>query len=126
MQCIVNLVYGVAVGIGLYFLHVPYPLVWATLGAVLRFVPYVGPVLGAGAPILVSLAALSGWTGPLIVLALFIALEPFTNLSFVRGHGAFFLSHNGRAAPAVPLDVFVALCGGAGSRPPRTRRGSRR
>ena len=37
-------------------------------------------MLAAGAPILVSLAALQGWTGPLIVLALFVVLELFTNL----------------------------------------------
>jgi hypothetical protein len=37
-------------------------------------------VLGAGAPILVSLAALEGWNGPLEVLALFVVLELFTNL----------------------------------------------
>ena len=41
---------------------------------------YVGPVLAAGAPILVDLAALEGWTGPLIVLALFVVLELFTSL----------------------------------------------
>ena len=80
MQSLVNLVYGIAAGVGLYFLGVPYPLLWASLGAALRFIPYVGPVLGAGAPILVSLAALEGWTGPLGVLALFVALELFTNL----------------------------------------------
>jgi predicted PurR-regulated permease PerM len=80
MQSLVSLLYGVAVFVGLYFLRVPYPLVWATLGAVLRFIPYVGPLLGAGAPILVSLAALDGWTGPLIVFALFVVLELFTNL----------------------------------------------
>jgi hypothetical protein len=80
MQSLVSVLYGIAVFVGLYFLHVPYPLVWATLGAALRFVPYVGPVLGAGAPTLVSLAALEGWTGPLIVLALFVVLELFTNL----------------------------------------------
>ncbi len=80
MQSLVNLVYGVAVFVGLYLLHVPYVLVWATLGAALRFIPYIGPVLGAGVPILVSLAALAGWTGPLIVLGLFIVLELFTNL----------------------------------------------
>ena len=80
MQSLVNLVYGVGVGIGLYFLGVPYPFVWAALGAALRFIPYVGPVLGAGAPILVSLAALEGWRGPLAVVALFLALELFTNL----------------------------------------------
>ena len=80
MQSLVSLLYGIAVLVGLYVLHVPYPLVWATFGAALRFIPYVGPVLAAGAPILVSLAALEGWTGPLIVLALFVLLELFTNL----------------------------------------------
>ena len=80
MQSLVNLAYGIAAGLGLYFLSVPYPLVWATLGAALRFIPYVGPVLGAGAPILVSLAALEGWTGPLWVVGLFVVLELFTNL----------------------------------------------
>jgi predicted PurR-regulated permease PerM len=80
MQSLVSLIYGVAVFVGLYVLHVPYPLVWATLGAALRFIPYIGPVLGAGAPILVSLAALQGWTGPLIVLTVFVVLELFTNL----------------------------------------------
>ena len=80
MQSLVNLVYGIGVAIGLYFLGVPYPFVWAALGAALRFIPYVGPVLGAGAPIVVSLAALEGWKGPLMVVALFVALELFTNL----------------------------------------------
>jgi predicted PurR-regulated permease PerM len=80
MQSLVNLVYGIAAGLGLYALGVPYPLVWATLGAALRFIPYIGPVIGAGAPILVSLAALPGWSGPLWVVGLFVVLELFTNL----------------------------------------------
>ncbi|MEO8679052.1 MAG: AI-2E family transporter [Vicinamibacterales bacterium] len=80
MQSLVNLAYGTTAGIGLYVLDVPYALLWALLGAALRFIPYVGPVLGAGAPIVVSLAALDGWTGPLEVMALFVVLELFTNL----------------------------------------------
>jgi predicted PurR-regulated permease PerM len=79
-QSLVNLVYGIAVGVGLYVLGVPYALVWAALGAALRFIPYVGPVLGAGAPIAVSLAALQGWAGPLYVVGLFVVLELVTNL----------------------------------------------
>jgi predicted PurR-regulated permease PerM len=39
MQSLVNLLYGVAAGAGLYVLDVPYPLVWAALAAVLRFIP---------------------------------------------------------------------------------------
>ena len=80
MQSVVNLAYGVIAGVGLYFLGVPYPLVWAALGAALRFIPYLGPVMAAGAPILISLAALPGWSGPLAVVALFGLLELFTNL----------------------------------------------
>jgi hypothetical protein len=61
-------------------LGVPYALFWAVVGASLRFIPYVGPVLAAGAPILVSLAVLPGWTQPLWVVGFFVALELFTNL----------------------------------------------
>jgi predicted PurR-regulated permease PerM len=80
MQSLVNAVYGTIAGVGLYYLGVPYALVWGALGAALRFIPYLGPVLGAGAPILVSLAALPGWIDPLWVIALFVVLELFTNM----------------------------------------------
>lgn len=80
MQSLVNLIYGTVAGVGLYLLDVPYPLLWAVLAAALRFIPYIGPVLGAAAPILVSLAALTGWIGPLFVALLFVVLELFTNL----------------------------------------------
>ncbi len=80
MQTLVNGIYGLVACVGLYFLGVPYYLVWGMLGAALRYIPYLGPVMGAGAPILVSLAALPGWTDPLMVAAMFIVLELFTNL----------------------------------------------
>ncbi len=80
MQSLVNAVYGIVAGLALYFLGVPYPLVWGVLGAALRFIPYVGPVIGAGAPIAVSLAALPGWMDPLWVVVMFVVLELFTNL----------------------------------------------
>ena len=80
MQSLVNLIYGVVAGIVLQFLGVPYALVWAVLGAVARFIPYLGPVIGAGIPIAISLAALEGWLRPLSVAAFFLGLELFTNL----------------------------------------------
>lgn len=80
MQSLASLVYGVVAGTGLYLLGVPYPLVWGALGAALRYIPYVGPVIGAAAPILASLAAMPGWSGPLSVAAMFVVLELFTNL----------------------------------------------
>src|SRR4051794_105074 len=80
MQTLVNTIYGVAIGAGLWALGTPYPLLWAALGAALRFVPYLGPIAAAAGPILVSLAALSGWTRPVEVVGLFVAVELFTNL----------------------------------------------
>jgi predicted PurR-regulated permease PerM len=80
MQSLVNLTYGVGVGVGLYAIGVPYPLLWASLAAVLRFIPYLGPWIGAGAPLVVSLAALPGWIPALWVAGLFTVLELFTNL----------------------------------------------
>jgi predicted PurR-regulated permease PerM len=80
MQTLVSLAYGVAAGAILYLLEVPYPFVWAALAGAFRFVPYLGPVLGAGAPILVSLAATDGWVDPLWVAGCFLVLELVTNL----------------------------------------------
>jgi len=80
MQSIVNGIYGLVAGVGLYYFGTPYALVWGSLGAALRFVPYVGPVIGAGVPIVISLAALPGWKDPLWVIGMFTALELFTNL----------------------------------------------
>ena len=80
MQTLVNAIYGTAVGAGLWWIGVPYPLLWAALGAALRFIPYLGPIAAAAGPILVSLAALPGWSKPLSVVGLFVVLELLTNL----------------------------------------------
>jgi hypothetical protein len=80
MQTLVNAIYGLTVGVGLWFIGVPYPLLWAALGAALRFVPYLGPIAAAAGPILIALAALPGWTRPLSVVGLFVGVELFTNL----------------------------------------------
>jgi predicted PurR-regulated permease PerM len=80
MQGLVNMIFGVGVAIGLTLIGVPYPLLWAVLAAALRFIPYVGPWIGAGAPIAISLAALPGWEPGLYVIGLFVVLELFTNV----------------------------------------------
>ena len=80
MQALVSAIYGACAGVGLWAIGVPYPLLWSALGAALRFVPYLGPIAAAAAPLILSLAVFPGWIEPLWVLALFIALELFTNL----------------------------------------------
>jgi predicted PurR-regulated permease PerM len=80
LQTIVNALYGAMALTGLYLLGVPYPLFWGALGAALRFIPYVGPLIAAVGPILLAAAALPGWAGPAGVAAFYVALELFTNL----------------------------------------------
>ena len=47
MQLVVNLLYGLPVGVGLYLIGVPNALLWGVLATVLRFIPYLGPILAA-------------------------------------------------------------------------------
>ena len=56
MQLIVNVSYGVPIGIGLWLIGVPYPLLWGMMATILRFIPYIGPVLAAALPIALSIA----------------------------------------------------------------------
>ena len=92
MQALVNGTYGSAVGLGLFGLGVPYALMWGLLAAVLRFIPYVGPTVGALMPIALSMAVIAGWMKPLLVGGLFVLLEIATNallepLLYSRGAG---------------------------------------
>lgn len=80
MQSLVNLMFGAGVAIGLFLIGVPYALLWAALSAALRFIPYVGPWIGAALPIVVSLAAFPGWNKALWVVGLYAGLELLTNL----------------------------------------------
>lgn len=80
MQSIVNGTYGCAVSLGLCVLGVPYALLWGLLAAALRFIPYIGPPLGALLPVGLSLAVFPGWLKPLLVGGLFILLELITNM----------------------------------------------
>ncbi len=79
-QLIINGSYGVVVGIGLFFLDVPYALLWGFFAAVFRYIPYLGPWLAALLPIGVSLIVTETWTTPLMVIGMFAVLELFSNM----------------------------------------------
>ncbi|MBA3697341.1 MAG: AI-2E family transporter [Planctomycetes bacterium] len=79
MQLCLNCGFGLAVAIGLYAIGVPNPALWGALAATLRFIPYVGPWIAAGFPILIALAVSDGWTTVLLTVGLFVTLELITN-----------------------------------------------
>ena len=78
VQTMINLGYGVAIGLGLYVIGIPYVVLWGFLAFALRFVPYIGTVMGALAPIALSLAVFPGWPRPLLTLGLFLVVETLT------------------------------------------------
>jgi predicted PurR-regulated permease PerM len=80
MQSIINGVFGLGVAIGLFFIGLPYAILWGFLAAVLRFIPYIGSLVAAILPIAFSLAVFSGWVSPLLVIALFVIVEPFIGM----------------------------------------------
>lgn len=79
LQAVVNLTHGVALGLGLWAFGVPNALLWGFAGAVLRFVPYLGPVIGSLLPIGLSLAVFPGWARPLGVAGFVVVLETLSN-----------------------------------------------
>ncbi len=74
-QLVVNTAYGLLIGLGLSFAHVPNAALWGILAGVLRFLPYLGPWLGAFFPLCISLAASPGWNQFLLTVAIFIVVE---------------------------------------------------
>src|SRR5437588_3570631 len=75
MQFLVNTCYGISIAIGLHLIGVPNAALWGLLAGVLRFVPYVGPWVGALLPVLLSFAISTNWITPLLTIGLFITLE---------------------------------------------------
>lgn len=75
MQLCVNATVGLAVGIGLLAIGVPYAFLWGFLVAVFRYIPYIGVWIAALPPIILSLAMFEGWVRPLLLIGLFLAIE---------------------------------------------------
>ena len=79
-QFLLNTGFGIAVGVVLFVIGVPYALLWAFMAILLRFIPYIGPWLAAIMPTALSLAYFPGWITPLMVVGAFVLLELTTNL----------------------------------------------
>ncbi len=79
MQVIINVSFGVPIGIGLWFIGIPNAFLWGLLATLLRFIPYVGAWIALGFPLILSLATTDRWGAPIEVLALFATIELVTS-----------------------------------------------
>jgi predicted PurR-regulated permease PerM len=85
----VNACFGVVIGVGLWLIGVPSAALWGVLAGLLRFVPYVGPLLAAVAPLTLAAAVDVGWETTIYVALLFVIIEPLTGYvvePFLYGH----------------------------------------
>src|SRR5215213_7615684 len=76
IQLLLNGSFGLVIGIGLWLIGVPSPILWGILAAVLRFVPYIGAAIAAAFPLALAVAVDPSWTMLLWTLALFLVVEP--------------------------------------------------
>ncbi len=79
VQLLVNTIYAIPIGVGLYFIGVPNPVLWGMLTLVLRFVPYIGSALAAAFPLFLAFAVAPDWSAVLWTGALFITIELITS-----------------------------------------------
>ncbi len=92
MNGLVNGGFGLSVALGLKIIGVEYALTWGLLAAVLRFIPYIGPIVAATLPISMAFIQFpaNDWVHPLATLGLFIVLELICNNiiePLAYGHG---------------------------------------
>jgi predicted PurR-regulated permease PerM len=75
-QLALNAAFGIVIGIGLWMIGVPSPVLWGILSGVLRFVPYVGALISAVFPLALAAAVDPGWSMLIWTAALFLIMEP--------------------------------------------------
>lgn len=85
VQCVINASAGLVIGVAMWLIGVPSPILIGVLFAFMRFIPYVGAVLGAVTPVALATAVDPGWTmvfwtaGVILVSEMLIGqgVEPF-------------------------------------------------
>jgi predicted PurR-regulated permease PerM len=78
IQTGINASLGVLVGAALWFIGVPNPALWGILTMLLRFVPYIGPVIAAAFPAALAVAVDPGWSMLFWVVGVFLVAEGLT------------------------------------------------
>ncbi|MBS1108837.1 MAG: tqsA 1 [Anaeromyxobacteraceae bacterium] len=77
-QTAINAIFGVVVGVGLYFIGVPYFVLWGAVAAVARFVPYLGAIASMLLPTALAFAIFPGWSRALLTVGLFVGMDLIT------------------------------------------------
>jgi predicted PurR-regulated permease PerM len=85
LQLLINFIFGCLIWGALYLIGLPHALLFGSLAALFRFVPYIGSPVAALLPTLLSLAVFHGWTRTAMIGGIFLVLELFTG-NYVEPH----------------------------------------
>lgn len=72
---IINAFFGAAIGVAMFFLGLPNPLLWGVMAGLLHFVPFLGAMVGITVVTLVAAVTLDGLSAILLVPAAYLALN---------------------------------------------------
>lgn len=72
----INAAFGIIIGVGLWAIGVPSPVLWGVLAMLMRFVPFIGSFIAAACPLMLAAAVDPGWSMLLWTLALYAISEP--------------------------------------------------
>ncbi len=75
LQTAINAAFGLVIGLGLWIIGVPSPLLWGIFAMLMRFVPYIGTLLAAAFPVALAAAVDPGWTMLAWTIGLFAVSE---------------------------------------------------
>ena len=78
MQVTVNVSFGISIGLGMWAIGIPNPLLWGMSAALFRYIPYVGTCIMASIAFAIAFAIDPGWGKPGLVLVLFGVVEILT------------------------------------------------
>ncbi len=79
MQLVVNATYGIPMSIALLAIGVPGAVLWGAVAAIMRFVPYIGPMISAVLPLALAFAVDPTWNMFLWTLGVIVVLELLGN-----------------------------------------------
>jgi predicted PurR-regulated permease PerM len=78
IQLVINALVGLVIGTGLVVIGLPDPLVFGIVAALLRFIPYVGPIIGGTLLSALAVVIDPGWSMALWTVILFAVTEAIT------------------------------------------------
>ncbi len=79
VQLLVNVIYALPIGVGLWMIGVPNAALWGLVTLVMRFVPYIGTFIAAAFPLFLAFAVSPDWSAVLWTIALFLLVELITS-----------------------------------------------